>query len=353
MIMKISKICFGSLSDGSQATLFTIASKRMSFSVTDFGCTITCVKLFDKKDSFTDVVLGFSSLSSYATSWGSFGAIIGRYSNKIENAQFSLGQKKYNLENNCGGHCLHGGIPRWENILWNSKIVQNEKSSGICFSKRFPDGFQGFPGNLDVEIEYLLCEDNSLEFNYRAVCDEKTPISITNHSYFNLKGSGSILDHILQLNCDKFLEQDKNQLPTGAIESVKNSRFDFIHPRRIGECKKIEDEKGYDNCFVTNAYRMSLGIPQRTVPLVKIATLTEAESKKSMEVFTNCEGFQLYNAKYVRYLPGKYGAMYMPFCGICFEPQAFPNSPNIKEFPSAILEPGQEYFSKTVFKFKF
>lgn len=351
--MKISKTLFGTLSDGSKATLFTFTNKKMSFSVTDFGCTITCLKLFNDDDSFTDVVLGFSSLSSYTNSWGSFGAIIGRYSNKIENAKFSLDEKDYFLESNCGRHCLHGGTPRWENILWNAKVVKKRDSCGICFSKRFSDGFQGFPGNLDVEIEYLISSDNSLAMNYRAFCDKKTPISITNHSYFNLKGYGSVLNHTLQLNCNKFLEQNENQLPTGIIKSVENTRFDFTKPRIVGECKKIEEEIGYDNCFVTNAYKKDSGIPQRTTPLVKIATLTELESKKTMEVFTNCEGFQLYNSKYVRYLGGKYGAMYMPFCGICFEPQAFPNSPNIKEFPSVILEPNQEYFSKTVFKFSF
>ena len=343
---------FGTIYNGQKASLYSVSTKNITLQATDYGATITSLILKDSQGKETDIVLGFETLDSYSKNWGSFGAIIGRYSNKISNAKFTLNGTEYKLAENIQGSCLHGGVPRWENLIWNGKIIRQRNKIGLRFEKTFSDGFQGFPGNLSVTIEYIITNENKLTFSYKAKTDKDTPISITNHSYFNLNGGGNVKENELQLFCDKILETDKENIPTGKFIDVKNTEYDFLQPKKIGtDLEKLEF--GYDTCYVTPAYNPKTAIPTKDTPLVKIAQLTDYDAKKKMTIYTNAEGMQLYTSGYVKFTLGKNGATYTPACAVCFETQNFPDSPNRPEFPSAILKPNQEYNSITEFHFDF
>ena len=321
-------------------------------SATDFGCALTSLVITDPHGKQTDVVLGFSTLDGYARSWGSFGAVIGRYSNKISGASFSLNGKKFQLFDNCGGSCLHGGFPRWENTLWKGKFIRRKGASGIQFRNVFSDGYQGFPGTLSVTVEYLIDKNAVLTMCFRAETDKATPVSITNHSYFNLSSAGDIRKNVLQLFCSKVLETADGNIPTGTMIDVRNTPYDFLEPKEIGaDFDKMPE--GYDDCFVTDAFSPDSGIPSAQSPLVRVAELSDFSSRIKMSVSSNAEGVQLYTAQFVKYLPGKYGACYMPFNAVCLETQNFPDSPNRPEFPSVILNPGQIYTGITEYKFSF
>lgn len=349
MKSKISCSKFGTIYNGEKTHIYKVEREDISFCASDFGCIITSLNLRDKDKSFTDIVLGFETLDSYANNWGSFGAIIGRYANRINNGTFTLNGKKYELTQNIDGACLHGGFPAWGNLLWKAKKINNKNSSGLLFIRDFSDGEQGFPGNLHVEIEYLIDDEKQLTMTYTAKTDKETPVSITNHSYFNLAGKGKIHNYKLKMNCNRFIETDSNNFPTGNLISVEGTNNDFRKSRSI---KIDEMEKpDYDLCYVTPAYDEKCGIPLTGKKIVKTAEVTDPSSGRKMEVFTNQEGVQLYTAKYVKNLPGKKGFWYMPFEAICLETQSFPDSPNQKDFPPVILKPGQEYKAITVYKF--
>ena len=350
--MRFKKQFFGTLSDGQKASLFTVCEGGVSMSATDFGCALTSLVITDPHGKQTDVVLGFSTLDGYARSWGSFGAVIGRYSNKISGASFSLNGKKFQLFDNCGGSCLHGGFPRWENTLWKGKFIRRKGASGILFRNVFSDGYQGFPGTLSVTVEYLIDKNAVLTMCFRAETDKATPVSITNHSYFNLSSAGDIRKNVLQLFCSKVLETADGNIPTGTMIDVRNTPYDFLEPKEIGaDFDKMPE--GYDDCFVTDAFSPDSGIPSAQSPLVRVAELSDFSSRIKMSVSSNAEGVQLYTAQFVKYLPGKYGACYMPFNAVCLETQNFPDSPNRPEFPSVILNPGQVYTGITEYKFSF
>lgn len=352
--MKTKKSYFGSLSDGRKAYVYSVFDKDISFSASDYGCTITNIIVNDRNGNKVDVVLGPATLSGYASGWGSFGAIVGRFANRIVGAKFLISSKEYVLTENVKGACLHGGFPRWENEIWNAKFISTKNGKGIRFSKRFPDGYQGFPGNLDVQVEYILEKGGKLILNYKAFCDKETPLSITNHSYFNLSGSGTILDERLRLNSSKILEIDKNCFPTGKFLDVSGTPFDFREEKKIGKeigSEILKDTKGFDHCFVTSAYNADSAIPTKERKAVNVARLSDDKTGIALEIDTNCEGIQLYTANYVKDMAGKYGAFYVPNSAVCLETQAFPDSPNQSAFPPSILKPGTEYNALTVLKF--
>lgn len=350
---KISITKFGTLYDGAEAHLYKIQNENGFFCVSDFGCTITSLQLKNNDDSFTDVVLGLPTLDAYARTWGSFGAIIGRFANRIVGASFTLNDVTYKLTENLSGACLHGGFPTWGAILWETKKLIKGKNSGICFCHTFKDGEQGFPGNLYVEVEYILTRDNQLSMVYRAQTDKATPVSITNHSYFNLAGRGSVLDYNLLLNCDEYLELNKEGFVTGEIKPVKDTEFDFTQEKKINHYQLIKpDSIGYDICYKTPCYDSACGIPLQGKKPVHIATVTDSVSNRKMKVYTNQEGVQLYTAKYMDHVAGKNGFYYKPFEAICLETQSFPDSPNQKNFAPTVLQPGQIYESVTIYAFE-
>ena len=346
--MKYKKTYFGSLSNGQKASLYTVSNNQISFTASDYGCALISLIVPAKNQEKKDVVLGLPTLSAYSTTWGSFGSIIGRFSNRINGAKFTLDGKEYNLIQNIEGACLHGGWPRWENEIWKASFIKGRKKCGIKFSKQFPDGYQGFPGNLSVQALYIL-EENRLSFIFKAKTDKRTPVSITNHTYFNLTGDFSdIREEKLLLNCKEYLESDSKNNVSGKILPVDGTVYDFTRGKIISE---NFPEKGYDNSFVTQAYNPESGLPSKNTPLADIGSLTDFKSKIKMEVKSNLECLQLYTANYVRGVFGKSGAVYRPFTAVCLETQAFPDSPNQASFPSVILNPGHELFERTDFIF--
>lgn len=347
---KISVVDFGTIHNGQKAHLFTVERENISFCVTDYGCCITSLNIRKQNGSFADVVLGLETLDGYACSWGSFGAVIGRYSNRIMGAKFSLNGKEYKLTENTEGACLHGGFPQWGNVLWRARPVNKKNASGICFSRTFADGEQGFPGNLNVEIEYLIDDNKQISMTYRAVTDQDTPISITNHSYFNLRGKETVHDYLVQLDAEKYLKLGEK----AELVPVAGTEFDFTEERTLCDMRESSPRKeyiGYDVCYASKAYSENRGIPLEGAPLVRIGDVKDPVSGIKMSISSNQEGFQLYTAKYMNHIPGKNGFWYRPFEAVCIETQSFPDSPNQSHLPSTILHPGEKYEAKTVYSF--
>lgn len=341
--MNIEKTQFGLLSDGTKIYLYTVSNKTMSFSVTDYGCTLTSLMVPDKNGQGDDIVLGFSTLDGYIMQNNAFfGVLVGRFANRIANASFTLNGKTYTLDANDNGNCLHSGNRQFSNLVWDAKEVKTEHGEGICFSRRIPDGFQGFPGNLDIEVYYLLNEENDLTMLYRAKTDADTPISLTNHSYFNLRGegNGSILEHELKLNSHSFLEVDKNLIPTGSFVQSDGTAYDFSKPKKIGS-EIVKTPFGYDHCYVLH---------RKEGEINDCAEAWDPDSGRCMKVKTNLPGVQLYTANTL-HKHGKNNVVYGNHSAFCLETQAFPDSPNLAHFPSCILKPGENYETITVHSF--
>lgn len=350
MKQKFSVVDFGTISSGKKAHLYKVERKDISFCVTDFGCCITSLNIRKSDGSFADVVLGPETLAGYAASWGSFGAVIGRFANRIMGAKFSLNGKEYALTENTEGACLHGGFPQWGNVIWNAKRVIKKDSCGICFTRTFADGEQGFPGNLKVEVEYLIDDKKQISMTYRATTDQDTPISITNHSYFNLRGKGTVHNYVMQLDAEKIVKNGT----VAELVSVDGTEYDFRKERPICDKRESSVNPGfmsYDVCYVSKAYNEKKGIPLAGTEVVKVGYVKDFESGIKMNVYSNQEGFQLYTAKYMNHISGKNGFWYRPYEAVCIETQSFPDSPNQNHFPSTVLHPGELYEAKTVYAF--
>lgn len=353
--MKITKQRFGMLSDGTKVSLYTVQNKRMSFSVTDYGCTITSIVLKDSEGKCTDVALGYSTLDGYINGNCFFGAFIGRFANRIGKASFTVDGKKYQLDKNDGTNTLHGGFTGWDKKVWHAKTVSSKSQSGVKFTYFSPDGDQGFPGSMKAEVTYLLDDRNNLTCRYTAVTDKATPVNFTNHSYFNLAGGGTVENHLLKLNCESTLDIDAKLIPNGKMLSVKDTPFDFTSEKRIGKDIKLVGN-GYDHCYVTAAYKPEnphCGAPLTDDGLVRIAEVTEPSSGRCMTVDSNMEAMQLYTANWIGGVQGKNGRLYEKHGAVCLETQCFPNSPNTGDFPSCILQPGEKYKAVTVYGFNF
>ena len=353
--MKVKKQRFGVLSDGTKVNLFTVKNENMSFSCTNYGCTITSIVLQDKNGRKTDVALGFSTLEGYVATKFCFGTIVGRYANRIGKGSFTLNGKKYNLDKNDGENTLHGGYFGFDKITWDSKIIEEKDKCGVCFTRFSPDGEQGFPGNLKISVTYLLDNNNNLICSYTAETDQSTPINITNHSYFNLAGQGTIEHHMLKMSSQKCLEIDSNLIPTGKFIDVQGTPFDFTTEKEIGR-DISQVAPGYDHCYVTDIYNEKnhqCGVPLNDDKIVHFATVRDPESGREMKVYTNMEGCQFYTANWIQDLIGKNGVKMNNHDGFCMETQCFPDSPNKTNFPTCVLEPGQKMKAKTVYSFKF
>lgn len=351
--MKTRKNQFGVLSDGTKVSLFTVSNGKVSFSLTDYGATITSIQLTSEKTK-TDVVLGYSTLDGYINGDLFFGATVARFANRIAGGVFSLDGVTYTLDKNNGGNCLHSGYMPSNKMMWQTKFFETKKSAGVKCTKIFEDGEQGFPGRLKVTVSYELDDKNKLHCVYEAVTDRATPVNITNHSYFNLSGNGTVTDHILKLNCKSVLEIDDNMIPTGKFIDVKGTPFDFLSEKKIGkDISKVG--MGYDHCYVTEMYDKNdehCALPCSGKKLVRAAELSAPDGKK-MTVDTNMEGVQIYTANFIEGKTGKNGRIYHAHDAVCFETQCFPDSPNKRDFPSCVLFPGRKYRAVTIFGFDF
>lgn len=345
----IKKSYFGTTKDGGEISKYTLTnSKGMSVDIINFGAIITSIKTPDRTGKLGDVVLAYQSADDYFE--GNpyyFGAVIGRYGNRIAYAEFELDSKTYKLEKNNGCHNLHSGKGGFHNKIWHAEIIDS-KIPILKMSYVSPDGEGGFPGNLEVCVIYTLKENNELEICYQATTDQVTVVNMTQHTYFNLSGnvSFSILNHELKLNAEQFIPTDETNIPFGHFENVVNTPFDFKISKTIGKDITAMDEQikvgfGYDHTFV---------IPGEG--LRAFAEVYDSVSGRILEVKTTEPGVQFYTGNHLD--GSKFNQEGNPIAsrtGFCLETQKFPDSPNQRQFPTSILKPGELYESKTVFKF--
>jgi len=346
----IDPVAFQGEQDGKKVELFTLKNANgMVAQITNFGGRVVTLWAADKNGKFEDVVLGYPTFKAYQEASESyFGTLIGRYGNRIGNAQFILNDSLYKLAANNGPNSLHGGIKGYNDVVWDA--VQNDEST-LFLSYLSPDGEEGFPGNLQVNVTYELTNDNELKVEYKATTDKSTPVNLTQHSYFNLKGAGNgdILDHVLQINAAFYTPADSTLIPTGELAPVDGTPLDFRTPVAIGarineDHPQLKTGKGYDHNWV-------LATPSDTA-LTFAARVSEPASGRTMEVYTNEPGVQFYCGNFMTGKEvGKNNKVYPFRGGFCLETQHFPDSPNKPQFPSVILNPGQEYYSVCVYKF--
>lgn len=330
---RISKTQFGKLADGRPVQIFTLHNtKGMRVKVMEYGAIITEIQAPDRSGELTNVVLGAASLDEYLKGFAGSAAVIGRFANRIAGAKFTLDGQEYKLAANNGPNHIHGGRKGFAQVLWEGKEVPGKNGPAVQFSYLCKDGEENYPGNVAVTVTYTLTDKNELWVEYGATTDKATPINLTNHAYFNLAGTGNVLDHQLWLAADKYTPADDGLIPTGEIASVKGTPLDFTTPTRVGA--RIEQLKpklnGYDHNFV---------LPGNGKELVLAARVVEPKSGRVMEVRTTEPGVQLYTGNHLGHR------------GLCLETQHFPDSPNKPHFPSAILRPGEKFQSTTVFVF--
>lgn len=346
----ISSEPFGTTPDGTEVTEYTMTNANgIEMKVITYGGIIRTLKVPDKEGNLEDIVLGFDSLEDYVEENPFFGTIVGRYGNRIAGGTFTLDGEEYELAQNNGPNNLHGGPEGFDSKVWEATEVDVEDGVALQLSYLSPHMEMGFPGNLDVVVTYTLLNDNSLEFDYKATTDQATVVNLTQHSYFNLSGeTGKILDHELMLNASHFLPVDSTLIPTGELRPVEGTPFDFTEPKVVGEeidaeNTQIEYGMGYDHCWVFDE-------SEEEMPLG--ATLYEPESGRFMELYTTEPGVQFYSGNFLDgTLTGKDGETIPRRGGLCLETQHYPDSPNQPDFPSVVLEPGEEYHTTTLLKF--
>ena len=326
----------------------------MELRVLDYGGIIVSLAVPDRTGRVDDVVLGFDRLEDYKRSSPYFGAIIGRFGNRIARGRFTLDGRTHMLATNDGPNHLHGGMKGFDKVVWKVSPFERQDSTGLVLRYTSPDGEEGYPGTLRTTVTYTLTDGNELIFDYEATSDRATPVNLTQHSYFNLAGDGrgDVLDHVLTLKAHSFTPVDSTLIPTGEIRSVAGTPFDFRAPTAIGARIGQDDEQlryggGYDHNFVLDKDRAE----QRGAAMLA-ARIYEPSSGRLMEVFTTEPGVQFYSGNFLDgMLTGKRGTVYRRRSGFALETQHFPDSPNHPDFPSTILAPGREYRSRTLLWF--
>ena len=319
---------------GEEVYLYTLGNKNgVEVSITNFGGAITSIKAPDRNGVFADVALGYDTLDEYVRNPRYLGALIGRHANRIAHGKFSLNGVEYQLAQNNGANHLHGGNKGFDKRVWNAA----ESESGLRLEYFSKDGEENYPGNLNVDVTYSLNDQNELRIEYHATTDKDTIVNLTNHAYFNLAGSGSILDHELTLNADSFIPVSEDLIPTGEIKAVEGTSMDFRTGRAIAP-------GGYDHNFVLNDWKHG--------SMRSVARLREPVSGRVMEVLTTQPGMQFYSGNFLDgSLIGKGGVAYQKYAGLCLETQHYPDSPNHPHFPTTVLRAGETYHEVTVYKF--
>ena len=353
----VERDAFGVAPEGDSVDLYTLVNENgMSMRVMTYGGVIQSLEVPDRDGNLEDAVLGFDSLEGYTRDAYReanpyFGALIGRYGNRIDEGQFSIDGETYTLETNNGPNHLHGGTEGFDQVVWDAEPFERGDSTGVVLTHTSPDGHGGYPGRLDVEVTYTLTAENELAIDYQASTSKATPVNLTQHSYFNLDGQadGSILDHELMINAETFTPTDSTLIPTGTFRSVADTPFDFREPTPIGaridqDHRQLEIAGGYDHNFVlARQDRDSLHLAARVY---------DPDTGRQMDVLTTEPGLQFYSGNFLDgSLTGKGGASYSRRSGLALETQHFPNSPNEPDFPSTILRPDETYSSRTVYRF--
>jgi aldose 1-epimerase len=347
-----TKSSFGKTPEGEQVDLYTLTNKNgVEATITTYGGAVVSLKVPDVHGTLGDIVLGFDSVDGYVNNKSYFGAIIGRYGNRIGHAQFTLDGKTYTLAKNNGENTLHGGIKGFNKAVWTAKEIPAKDGQALELTYLSKDGEEGFPGNLNVRVVYTLTDSNELKIEYSATTDKKTVLNLTNHSYFNLAGpgSGDVLAHRLLIEADKFTPVDSGLIPTGELPDVAGTPFDFRKPTAIGARIDSNDEQiklggGYDHNFVL---RRKMGDP-----ISLAARVVEPTTGRVLEVWTTEPGVQFYTGNFLDGTArGKGGISYVKRSAFCLETQHFPDSPNQPKFPSTVLKPGERYHTTTIYKF--
>lgn len=336
---------FGVMPDGDEVQLFSLTNDQgMEVKVTNYGGIIVAINVPDRVGKIGDVALGHNTLEGYLHRSRYFGALIGRHANRIARGKFVLDGVEYSLTINNDKNHLHGGRKGFDRVVWQAHEIEG----GLQLTYLSQDGEEGYPGNLEAIVTYALTDANELRIEYRATTDCDTIINLTNHSYFNFAGAGTILDHEVQINADTFTPVDESLIPTGEIRSVKDTPMDFTSPMAIGariddDYEQINNIGGYDHNFV---------LREGSEAFKKAATVYEPKTGRIMEVWTTQPGIQFYSGNFLNgSIVGKSGRAYVKHSGCCFETQHFPDSPNHPNFPSTVLKPGERYQQTTGFRF--
>ncbi len=340
---------FGYLPDSTEIKQFTLTNEQgIEMKAITYGGIITSLKTPDRTGKFDDVVLGYDNMEGYLKKTPYFGAIIGRYGNRIANGKFELEGKTYQLATNNGKNHLHGGIKGFDKVVWDVTEIKDENGVGLKLNYVSPDGEEGYPGNLIAQVEYFLGNDNTLSFNYTAKTDRPTIVNLTQHSYFNFTGAQrDVLSHLLKINASNITAIDNGLIPTGEFLSVTGTPFDFRNAKEIGQDIESDDEQmkfglGFDHNWIIDgdkAFKFA-------------ASVYEPKSGRYMEILTTEPGIQFYSGNFLDgSIIGKNNIVYNHRYGFCLETQHFPDSPNKSHFPSSTLDVGETYHSKTTLKF--
>lgn len=339
---------FGITKNGDQIKKYTLVNKNgMRAEIINFGGIVTALTAPDRNGNYEDIVLGLTKPEDYfEANTAFFGAIIGRYANRIAEGKFNLNGKQFNINRNNGENHLHGGNNGFHTKIWKAELLENEQTLQLSYISK--DGEEGFPSEVLVKVFYTLTDENALEIEYQAVADGDTIINLSNHSYFNLSGdfNEKITNHELRLNADQYIPIDNQSIPLGNFENVENTPFDFRILKKVGKDiaephEQLKIANGYDHCFVLNGNGLRL-----------IGELYHPKSGRNMEVITDQIGVQLYTGNFLDgKSEGKPGVRNEQRTGICLETQHFPDSPNQKNFPSVVLKAGEKYSKKTIYTF--
>jgi aldose 1-epimerase len=345
----ISEQTFGQLADGTTVKIYTMQSKQLRVRIADYGGRIVSLEAPDRRGNQQDVVLGFDTLAEYLSAKPYFGALLGRYANRIAGGSFALSGRTYDTTRNAGENTLHGGRVGFDKRLWQSAINNDE----LVLHYVSVDGEEGFPGNLSAIVRYRL-RGAALYIEYAATTDKETVVNLSNHSYFNLAGAGhgDVLDHRLRLVADRYTPADASGVPTGELRAVEGTVFDFRRFRRIGArmvAAQLRLTGGYDANFVLNPPARNVS---RDTPRLA-AIVREPRSGRVLEVLTTEPGLQFYTANSLDgSLVGKGGSRYVLHGAFCLETQHFPDSPHEPDFPSTVLRPGEIFHSTTIYRFR-
>ncbi len=350
-LVSIEKKAFGKTKEGINVDQYILKNRNgMEISTINYGGIITSWKTKDRDGNYQDIVLGFDNLSEYESESPYFGAIIGRYGNRIAKGKFTLNDENYNLAVNNDENHLHGGIKGFDKVVWDTREVVDDSTASLVLSYLSDDMEEGYPGNLKVQVTYTLDNNDKLSVKYEAVTDKTTIINLTQHSYFNLSAdfNKNILDHDILINADSFLPVDSTLIPTGEIRNVGDTPFDFRSPKNVGEeinnsNKQLMIGNGYDHCWVLNNQDQGVRF---------VASAYDSSTGRLLEVFSDQPGIQFYSGNFLDgSLKSKIGGTYDFRSGFCLETQHYPNSPNEMSFPSVTLNPGEKYMTETIFKF--
>lgn len=347
----IETTLFGKLADGREVYQYTLSNTSGSkVKIIDYGAIVTSLEVPDRSGKIEDIVLGCDSLLDYVNGKSYFGAIVGRYGNRIGKGQFKLDGKSYQVTVNDGENHLHGGKLGFDKVLWNARIVEASAEPSLALTYISPDGEEGYPGKVTLTVTYTLTEKNELRVEYKGTTDKTTILNPTHHSYFNLSGNmtNTILDHVLTIESDSMTPVDKGLITTGKYINVANTPMDFRKPTAIGA--HIDDNyeqlvfgKGYDHNWVLRNYNGKVR---------KVAEVYEPKSGRLMTVLTDQPGIQFYSGNFLDgTVKGKKGIVYQHRTGLCLEAQCYPDSPNKPEFPSVVLRPGNVYHQTTIYQF--